>query len=105
MIFVVTFSISNTSETILVLSQSDSRFYKPVSGSSSWSFDFKLFKKGDRDELASSDRMMGFARSSKLHIHLDEGEYVVHVRLDRRTDKSKVSIVNLILIIVSDFIC
>ncbi|KAL5482317.1 hypothetical protein ACEPAI_8911 [Sanghuangporus weigelae] len=84
-----TFSLPKSSEAILILSKSDSRFYYPVAGSSTWSFDFKLFKKGEEDELASSDSMMGLARSSKLHIHLDEGEYVVHVRLDRRIDKKR----------------
>ena len=86
----VTFTLPKATETIIVLSQSDQRFYRPVTGSSLWFFDFKLFRKGSKEELTSSENMRPGSRSTKLHIYLEEGDYVVHVRLDRSTDRQKV---------------
>ena len=88
--FIVTFSLPKASETILVLSQSDSRFYRSVAGSSTWTFDFKLFKKGEGEPLASSDFSYSLNRSYTLRIQLEPGDYVVHVRLDREVDLNKV---------------
>ena len=78
----VRFTMSEPSETTLILSQSDDRFYRAVNSSSTWTFDFKLFKAGDEENaepLASSDFSYALNRSHTLRIHLDAGEYVVHV--------------------------
>ena len=87
----VCFSIPKTTETILVLAQSDKRFYSAVSSSSTWQFDFKLFKRGETDALASSAYSGAMRRSRKLAIDLEPGDYIVHVRLTRRCDQNKVS--------------
>ena len=77
----VSFSIPKTTETILVLAQSDKRFYSAVSSSSTWQFDFKLFKRRETDALASSAYSGAMRRSRKLAIDLEPGDYIVHVRL------------------------
>ncbi|KAI5120453.1 hypothetical protein M0805_008500 [Coniferiporia weirii] len=87
--FVLT--VSKASETIIVLSQSDRRFYRAVAGSTDWMFDFKLFKRGEDEPLASSEfsYVTQLNRSIKLRVDLEPGEYVVHVRLDRETNLDK----------------
>jgi len=54
-----------------------------------WSFDFNLYKKGSDELLASSVHNKFWGRSVSLEVDLDEGEYVVHVRLDRRQIRNK----------------
>jgi len=86
------FSLPTKSDTILIMSQSDDRFYKSVSSSTTWSFDFKLFKANDPSNagpLASSDFSYFLNRSNTLRIELEAGDYIVHVRLDRDTDPGK----------------
>ena len=87
----VTFSLPAASETILVLSQSDDRFYGALSGASDWSIDFKLFKRGEDEALGSMTFSYAVRRSGTLRMDLEEGEYVVHVRLGRRVAGEKVS--------------
>ena len=53
-------------------------------------FDFKLFKKGDDEPLGSMSFSHKWQRSGTLRLELEEGEYVVHVRLDRFVDSDKV---------------
>ncbi|KAH8108535.1 cysteine proteinase [Phellopilus nigrolimitatus] len=84
-----TFTLPKASETILILSQSDNRFYGSVASSSSWIFDFKLFKRGEDEPLASSEFSFVLVRSRKLQITLDPGDYIVHVRLDRSINSDK----------------
>lgn len=83
------FTIPKATETILVLAQSDRRFYSAVASSSNWRFDFKLFRRGETDALASSAYSGNMRRSRKLNIDLQPGDYVVHVRLTRQCDESK----------------
>jgi len=78
-----TFNIPKRTETILVLSQSDTRYYQSVESAAEWSFDFKLFKSGLDEVLGSSSYSYGVTRSVTLTIELPPGDYVVHVRLNR----------------------
>lgn len=87
----VTFSLPKAAETIIVLSQSDERYYEAVTSASRWKFDFKLFKKGVERVISTSELSYQLRRSSKLRVNLESGEYVVHVRLNRDLDKEKVS--------------
>ena len=86
-----TFTLPRHSETIIVLSQSDDRFYRGVAGLATWTFDFKLYKQGDTALIGSSSFSFTSDRSRSLHAELDAGDYVVHVRLNRDVDKQKVS--------------
>ena len=87
----VTFELPRPSETIIVLSQSDDRYYHDLSSSTSWTFDFKLFKRGEDVPLASSTFSYSLHRSGSLRVQLDPGEYVVHIRLNSDVDQEKVS--------------
>jgi hypothetical protein len=77
--FIVTFNIPEKSETILVLSQSDTRFFRSIASAAEWSFDFTLFKVGSKEVLASSTNSNALTRSVTCRIDLPAGDYVVHV--------------------------
>jgi hypothetical protein len=76
----VTFNTPKRTDTVLVLSQSDTRYYQSVQSAALWSFDFKLFKMGSDEVLGSSSHSYGVTRSVTLTIELPPGDYVVHVR-------------------------
>ncbi|KAJ7104892.1 hypothetical protein C8R44DRAFT_807236 [Mycena epipterygia] len=78
-----TITIPKRSFTIIVLSQLDSRYFRPIAGPWSWSFDFFLFKTGETEPLATSSQSQFYLRSVNMELELDAGDYVVHVRLDR----------------------
>lgn len=78
--FVVTFTIPERSETILVMSQSDTRFYQSIASAAQWSFDFTLFKVGSKEPIGSSSYSTALTRSVTLRIELTPGDYVVQVR-------------------------
>jgi hypothetical protein len=82
----VTISLPAPSYTIIVLSQLDSRYFTGLSGQSEWMFDFVLFEKGGTEVIAQSLHARFYSRSVNLEVALPEGEYVVHVRLDRQLD-------------------
>jgi len=81
-----TFSLPKPSFTIIVLSKLNDRYFKAVSGRTTWTFDFVLFKKGDADPIASSSHSIFWTRSVNLEVELEAGDYVVHVRLDCSPD-------------------
>ncbi|THU76891.1 cysteine proteinase [Dendrothele bispora CBS 962.96] len=80
----VTFSLSEPTLTIIVLSQIDSRYFKEISGCSYWQFDFIIFKAGKKEIIAESSLSRLYARSVNVEVNLDAGDYVIHVRLDRK---------------------
>lgn len=75
----VTISLPKATAAIIVLSQLDTRYFAPISGRSYWTFDFMVFKKGEKDAVAESSHSRIYARSVNLEIDLDAGDYVVHV--------------------------
>lgn len=85
-----TFSIPKHTETILVLSQSDDRFYSSIASAAKWSFDFKLFKVGSKEVVGSSTHSIAPARSVMMRLELSPGDYVVQVRLDREVYDSQI---------------
>ncbi|KZP03453.1 cysteine proteinase, partial [Athelia psychrophila] len=78
-----TFTIPKRTDAIIVLSQSDIRFYDAMRSASSWTFDFKLFMKDSAQVLGSSNYSMQLPRTVTLSIELQPGDYFVHVRLSR----------------------
>jgi len=84
-----TFTIPARSPCIIVLAQVDSRYFKEISGYSQWSLEFALFARGGSEPLAESTHSIFWGRSVNLEIELDAGEYVVHVRMDRRMHRQK----------------
>ncbi|KAG8903529.1 hypothetical protein FRB99_003160 [Tulasnella sp. 403] len=87
----VSFSITIPKKTfsVIVLAQQDTRYFSAISGYAAWSLDFVVFKKGSSEPLATASHNRYWGRSVQMEIELDEGEYVVHVRLDRSIVRDK----------------
>ncbi|KAK7018174.1 cysteine proteinase [Favolaschia claudopus] len=83
-LFTVTIKIPQKTSAIIVLSQLDSRYFKGISSPFEWMFDFKVFKRGQNLPLGESAQNRYFSRSVNLELVLEEGDYIVHVRFDRR---------------------
>ncbi|KAJ6479648.1 hypothetical protein C8R45DRAFT_872686 [Mycena sanguinolenta] len=82
--FCFSFSISKTAFTIVVLSQLDTRYFKGIAPLCYWNFDFVLFKRGQKEPLDASTHSRFTSRSVSLEFPaLEEGEYIVHCRLDQ----------------------
>ncbi|KAK7018181.1 cysteine proteinase [Favolaschia claudopus] len=83
-LFTVTIKIPQKTSAIIVLSQLDARSFKRISSPFEWMFDFKVFKRGHNLPLGESAQNRFFSRSVNLELVLGEGDYIVHVRFDRR---------------------
>ncbi|KAI3614142.1 hypothetical protein WG66_010711 [Moniliophthora roreri] len=79
-----TFSLPESTPAIIVLSQIDKRYFEPIPGRCAWRFEFVLFKEGQKEPIGKSSHTRVEPRSVNLEIELEAGDYVVHVRLDRR---------------------
>ncbi|KAJ7226499.1 hypothetical protein B0H12DRAFT_1240580 [Mycena haematopus] len=78
------FSISSAAFTIVVLSQLDVRYFKGIAPLCYWNFDFVVFKRGQKEPLDTSSHSRFTSRSVSLEFpELEEGEYIVHCRLDQ----------------------
>lgn len=64
---------------MIVLSQLDTRYYDDISGRCHWTFDFIIFKKGEKDPISESLASRMYARSVNVEVNLEAGDYVVHV--------------------------
>ncbi|EJU01594.1 cysteine proteinase [Dacryopinax primogenitus] len=84
-----TFTMPKSGPTIVVLTQLDTRYFRELAPWTRWSFDFALFKRGEKDVVAVSHHAAIWTRSVNIELDLEEGEYVVHVRFDRRMEKNK----------------
>lgn len=87
---IVTFKMPVASPAIIVLAQLDDRYFSELSGSSKFTLDFKLFKRGEKNVLINSSHSTFFGRSVNAELDLEAGEYVVHVRIDRQSFRAKV---------------
>ncbi|KAF9480348.1 cysteine proteinase [Pholiota conissans] len=83
------FTLPHPSETLIVLSQLDSRYYRDIAGKASWTMDFTLVKEGEKIPLAESAHSEFYLRSVHLEIELEAGDYIVYVRLDRTLDRNE----------------
>ncbi len=52
--------------------------------------DFTLVKEGEEEPISDSGHSDFYQRSVHLEVDLDEGNYVVYVRLDRILDRNEV---------------
>lgn len=77
----VTISIPAPTKAVIVLSKLDERYFSDISGNSCWTFDFVLFKKGEKEIVAESSLTRFYLRSVSIEMQLEEGHYVVHVRV------------------------
>ncbi|KAH7333018.1 cysteine proteinase [Rhizoctonia solani] len=82
-----TFNVKEDTPAIIVLSQLDDRYFSEISGYSQWTMEFVVYRKGDpaSDPYANSAHTIFWRRSVNVELgNLEAGDYVVHVRLDRR---------------------
>lgn len=84
-----TISLPASSHAVLVLSQLDQRYFRPISGRAIWQFDFVVFRKGETTPVTASSYSMFHARSVNVETYLEAGDYVVHVRLDRQNYRTE----------------
>lgn len=84
-----TFSLPAPSLCVVVLAQLDARYFREISGYSQWSLEFILFKRDEPEPLGTSVHSNFWGRSVNLEVHLEKGDYVVHVRMDRRAIRQK----------------
>ncbi|KAG6850388.1 hypothetical protein H0H93_013943 [Arthromyces matolae] len=81
------FTIPKRTLTIVVLSTLDTRYFKNISGVYTWSLDFTLVKRGDLTPTAEASSPLPSSRSVNIELELDEGAYMVYVRLDRKKSR------------------
>lgn len=81
-----TVKIAKRTPAIFVLSQLDDRAFQELSGCYKWSLDFVVYKEGpEKREVGRSTHERLWRRSVNLELdNLEEGTYIVHVRLDRK---------------------
>ncbi|CAE6428735.1 unnamed protein product [Rhizoctonia solani] len=82
-----TFSVTEDSPAAIVLSQLNERFFPDISGYNDWSMDFIVYRKGAPTEepYTRSYHNLFWRRTVSVELdNLEKGDYVVHVRLDRR---------------------
>ncbi|KAG8682587.1 hypothetical protein FRC09_016664, partial [Ceratobasidium sp. 395] len=87
-----TISVSEDTPAVIVLSRLDDRSFPELSGCSAWSMDFVVYKKGAPAEepCTRSTHTVFWRRSVNVELdHLEAGDYVVHVRLDRDKFREK----------------
>ncbi|KAJ7689681.1 hypothetical protein B0H17DRAFT_632061 [Mycena rosella] len=78
------FTLSKTTFIIIVLSQLDVRYFKAIAPQCYWNFDFILFRRGKKEPVDISTHSRFSSRSVSLEFpDLEEGEYIVHCRLDK----------------------
>ncbi|KAG6886853.1 hypothetical protein C0995_003947 [Termitomyces sp. Mi166 len=85
-----TISLSKASPIIIVLSRLDDRYFKELANPR-WTFDFLVFKRGEKKHVAASSSAV-FLTQRSVNAELEQlqaGEYIVHVRLD---DQSPVTV-------------
>ncbi|TRM58121.1 hypothetical protein BD626DRAFT_189990 [Schizophyllum amplum] len=87
----VSFTISVPARTaaVIVLSRVNERYFMDLRGCYDWNLDFLLFKKGSRKCVGRSVHTAGWKKSVSLEIELDAGDYVVHVRADKKLSRDK----------------
>ncbi|KAG9088452.1 hypothetical protein FS749_002148 [Ceratobasidium sp. UAMH 11750] len=82
-----TFSVTEDAPAVIVLSQLDDRYFSEISGYSQWTLEFVIYRKDApaSEPYATSSHTIFWRRSVNIELDkLEAGDYVVHVRLDRR---------------------
>ncbi|THH14942.1 hypothetical protein EW146_g5464 [Bondarzewia mesenterica] len=80
-----TINISSPTPTVIALTQVDNRAFRDIAGPYDWSLEFTLYKKDESEQIGQSVHDCFYTRSVQMELELEEGDYVVHVRLDRRS--------------------
>ena len=75
----VPLSLPESSATVIVLAQLNTRSFQGLKPSTNWSLDFALVKLGEDKPIAHSNHAWFYAKSVNLEINLEKGDYVVYV--------------------------
>ncbi|KAF4594311.1 hypothetical protein EYR40_009114 [Pleurotus pulmonarius] len=79
-----TISVPEPTAAVIVLSKLDDRYFKDLAYRHWWNFNFVLFRAGESEVLAESSHARLWSRSVNVELELDAGDYVLHVRIDRK---------------------
>ncbi|KZT25899.1 cysteine proteinase [Neolentinus lepideus HHB14362 ss-1] len=79
-----TVSIPESTPAVVAVSKLDQRHFSRISGGYDHSFDFLIFKRGEQEPISRSSHDQLWRRTVTTEVELEAGEYVVHVRIDRR---------------------
>jgi hypothetical protein len=74
---------------VIVLAQLDARYFYALEGPYRYSLDFAVYKEKAQVPVVTSTHNSMWDRSVKVEVQLDEGSYVVQVRIDRKLVKDK----------------
>ncbi|TEB36858.1 cysteine proteinase [Coprinellus micaceus] len=86
------FSVTRKTNSILVLSQLDTKYFKDLTGKADWSLDFVLYRVGEKEPITEVPHSQFNLRSVNLEVELEAGDYVAYVRLDRFIKESEVRV-------------
>lgn len=75
--------MTGPTKAVIVLSKLDDRYFRDLRGRANWTMDFSLVREGENTPIASSNHSYLYIRSVNLEAKLEEGTYLVYVRLDR----------------------
>ncbi|KAI0891668.1 cysteine proteinase [Annulohypoxylon nitens] len=76
------FSLAKTGPVVIVLSQLDDRYYRGLEGQYRFELNFRLHKNGQEDYVVRSISPYCQNRSVNVELELEEGEYVVLLKID-----------------------
>ena len=82
--------MTGKTNSILVLSQLDTKYFKDLTGKADWSLDFILYRVGEKEPIAEVPHSEFNLRSVNLEVELEAGDYVAYVRLDRFIEGTEV---------------
>lgn len=77
--YIVTFSLSQASNVVVVLAQLDKQYFRGVDPFTSFGLEFVIYRQNETDALATSLPHSSWYRSVNVELNLDAGEYVVQV--------------------------
>lgn len=81
------FTLPSASNTVVVLSQLDTKYYRDLAGKTSWSMDFALVKEGETEPIIEVAHSEFYTSNVNAEVELEAGTYIVYVRLNRRSIK------------------
>ncbi|KAI1372573.1 cysteine proteinase [Hypoxylon crocopeplum] len=77
-----TFSLAKTGPVVILLSQLDDRYYRGLEGQYRFELNFRLHKNGQEDYVVRSISSYRQNRSAKVELELEEGEYIVLLKIN-----------------------
>ncbi|KAI0155419.1 cysteine proteinase [Hypoxylon sp. FL1284] len=76
-----TFSLAKAGPVVIALSQLDSSYWRGFEGSYVFQLNFHLYKRGQKDYVVRSSNQFTQIRSTSVEVELEEGEYMVLLKV------------------------